>query len=162
MNTRQPKTDYIGYSYKGMTVVERTEWRTSGGASIWRVDCDCGKTHLRNSSQLKRQNVPRECFNFYPHNYIDGGKEAQDRKLQREYGITKEYYKQMLDDQDFKCAICECSFEDQQINVDHDHSTGEVRGLLCSKCNWGLGNFDDNILRLGQAARYLFKYANAR
>jgi hypothetical protein len=54
--------------------------------------------------------------------------------------------------QDGLCAVCR---EREAEHVDHDHETGEVRGLLCSCCNQGLGNFRDNAAHLRAAADYL-------
>lgn len=92
----------------------------------------------------------------------------QDRykngQLLYEYGITLEEYDQMLEDQDGVCAICRCppTYERNgkvlALHVDHDHKTGEVRGLLCHTCNLGLGRFKDNPALLRDAAQYLEKH----
>jgi hypothetical protein len=148
--------DYIGFKYDGYEVVDFTGDYTFYGTKIWLVKCPCGKLHRRTTSNLSKRSPIKKCDCWHPHNYKNG--DAKDLSLRREYGITKKEYKEMLDSQDFCCAICGDSFSNQQINVDHDHSTGEVRGLLCSKCNWGLGNFDDDILKLSKAAHYLFKH----
>lgn len=74
----------------------------------------------------------------------------------RKYGITLEEYKAHLDRQGAVCAICRESCKSgRRLSVDHDHSTGEVRGLLCGNCNKGLGNFRDNIQYLNRAIGYL-------
>jgi len=63
----------------------------------------------------------------------------------------------MLEEQEHKCAICLTSDVDLEklLAVDHCHTTGKVRGLLCSNCNLALGNFKDNITNLEQAIKYL-------
>lgn len=59
--------------------------------------------------------------------------------------------------QNYKCAICKQpeSLKNRQLCVDHCHTTGVVRGLLCSKCNQGLGMFKDSISYLQNAVIYL-------
>lgn len=55
-----------------------------------------------------------------------------------------------------KCAICGEDFLNYSSrNVDHDHVTGQVRGLLCRKCNLALGNFKDNVPKMQVAVKYL-------
>lgn len=74
------------------------------------------------------------------------------------YGITEEQYQQMLSDQDNVCAICVTNTpgrNHENFHVDHDHETGKIRGLLCDKCNRGLGYFNDNPDVLEEAVRYL-------
>lgn len=73
------------------------------------------------------------------------------------YGITKEIFKQMLNNQNNKCAICEISVNERSSHIDHCHSTGKVRGILCEKCNKGLGQFNDNVNYLNNAIKYLNK-----
>jgi hypothetical protein len=73
------------------------------------------------------------------------------------YGITKEAFTQMLDNQNHSCAICEIGINEKSSHIDHCHSTGKVRGVLCEKCNKGLGQFDDNVNYLSNAIKYLNK-----
>jgi hypothetical protein len=87
------------------------------------------------------------------------GREARDRNggarnyhLLRRYGITAAEYDERVVAQDGLCAVCH---DRKPEHVDHDHKTGEVRGLLCSCCNQGLGNFRDNSAHLRAAANYL-------
>lgn len=76
--------------------------------------------------------------------------------LQRRYGITPEDYERMLKEQHGHCAIChEPADTPTELNVDHCHETGVVRGLLCSNCNTGLGKFKDFTPFLTQAINYL-------
>lgn len=69
------------------------------------------------------------------------------------FGLSLEDYNQMINNQQGKCAICGIS--DTQLCVDHDHSTGKVRGLLCHNCNHGIGKFQDDIKLLNKAINYL-------
>lgn len=54
-----------------------------------------------------------------------------------------------------RCAICENNLEIDKLNVDHCHTTNKIRGLLCDQCNYGLGNFKDNVSTLTKAIKYL-------
>lgn len=73
------------------------------------------------------------------------------------YGITRDIYNQMLVNQDFKCAICGTHQSNlkKQLHIDHCHNTKKVRGLLCQKCNSGLGFFKDSVDSLQNAITYL-------
>lgn len=72
------------------------------------------------------------------------------------YGISLPEYDILLIAQSGRCSICkEAVAEDDYLNVDHDHETGEVRGLLCSPCNRGLGFFRDDPERLAEASAYV-------
>jgi hypothetical protein len=77
-----------------------------------------------------------------------------------EYPLTKEQKDTLFEIQECKCAICGVESESvdndlKQLSTDHDHETNMVRGLLCSHCNLGLGNFKDNISLLRRAITYL-------
>lgn len=70
------------------------------------------------------------------------------------YRMTPEAFDALYQKQKGKCAICE-EFKGQSLKIDHDHNTGQVRGLLCNKCNSGLGGLGDNIEGLRKALAYL-------
>jgi len=82
--------------------------------------------------------------------------EKQGSRVLALYGITKEQYFEMYEKQEGKCAICEEVPKTKRLlHVDHCHSTGNVRGLLCSLCNTALGSFRDNTALLTRAIEYL-------
>jgi hypothetical protein len=77
-------------------------------------------------------------------------------RLERYYHITLADWEQMLIEQSGLCAICNRPMTGyREPCVDHDHKTNEVRGLLCSWCNKGIGYFRDSAVSLSQAATYL-------
>jgi hypothetical protein len=86
--------------------------------------------------------------------------------LKIKYGLTLEEYQKILESQNGVCAICglkETSISNKKggvdsLRVDHCHTTGKIRGLLCSKCNFGLGNFKDSLKYMMSAVAYLLKF----
>jgi hypothetical protein len=77
-------------------------------------------------------------------------------KLRAEYGLTLDQHAALFAAQNGLCAICGSEpHETQGLAVDHCHQTGDVRGLLCHKCNRGIGYFKDSPERLRAAAEYL-------
>lgn len=62
----------------------------------------------------------------------------------KKYGLTQEAHSRILESQDGKCAICRRPPVGRSLAVDHCHRTGIVRGLLCSRCNMGIGLFADD------------------
>ena len=72
--------------------------------------------------------------------------------LLRQYGLTIQQYNRIWWRQKGKCAVCG---KKKRLVVDHNHKTNKVRGLLCNKCNSGLGLFDDSTKKLSQAIKYL-------
>jgi hypothetical protein len=80
--------------------------------------------------------------------------------IKKVYGISYESYLEILERQGFGCAICQSKVANStrtsnKLFIDHDHETGKVRGLLCSRCNYALGQFDDRIDLLQNAILYL-------
>ena len=73
------------------------------------------------------------------------------RNRTTKYGITHEQYKEMV----LTTPHCPICGSDDPLVIDHDHSTSEVRGLICDSCNLGLGKFKDNIQSLKNAIAYL-------
>ena len=90
----------------------------------------------------------------------------RSEQLVRSYGITMDEYERMLEEQGGACRICKRTNENgRELSVDHDHSCCPgrtscgrcVRGLLCNRCNIGLGYFREDIACLRAAAEYLSK-----
>lgn len=77
---------------------------------------------------------------------------GQRRRL---YSLSPSEYDQLMQDQLGKCGACGDCFGTTSPHVDHDHETGEVRGLLCGNCNRALGLLLDSPERVGGLARYL-------
>lgn len=79
--------------------------------------------------------------------------------LEKRYGITEAEFLQLLEDQNGECAICGAEnglvTRKAKLAIDHDHTTGAIRGLLCMSCNTALGNLRDDPALLRAAADYI-------
>jgi hypothetical protein len=106
------------------------------------------------------------CCSFVPLWYTTGSRckacasaAAHHRMVQKTYGISAKEYDAILRAQGGVCAICGRRPGKRRFAVDHDHATGEVRGLLCPGsehgCNKGLGFFNDDVELLRRAVAYL-------
>jgi hypothetical protein len=86
----------------------------------------------------------------------------KQRRLRVEHRLSLEEYNAILAEQDGRCALCGGKPNGRwgTLNIDHNHKTGERRGLICDSCNRGLGLFGDNEVLLRKAAEYLEKYVN--
>ena len=80
--------------------------------------------------------------------------EQYQRKRLAKYNITQEKFDEMFSLQQGKCAICD-DILGKKFTVDHNHDNEKVRGLLCYKCNCGIGFLNDSIDTLNLAIQYL-------
>jgi len=101
-----------------------------------------GDFRFVNIAKNKRHSLCRACRNIH-------------RQVTR--NGNREKYDSLLETQNHSCAICGISAEEvgRKLVIDHDHETLQVRGLLCWRCNSGLGFFRDNQMFLAMAIDYL-------
>lgn len=89
----------------------------------------------------------------------------RDRRIKNKYNLSPEETEAMLRSQGNACAVCVTKFGEEKIKtprVDHDHSTGHVRGLLCHNCNVAIGLMDDQPRFFDLAAQYLRSRSSVR
>jgi hypothetical protein len=91
-----------------------------------------------------------------------GKNNAYKYNIKKNYGITEEQYLKIYAEQNGLCAICAQKSQSKsgRLALDHCHKTGIVRGLLCTKCNAGIGMLKDDINLLTSAVLYLKRYSN--
>jgi hypothetical protein len=81
---------------------------------------------------------------------------SRSSDLKKRYGLTVDEFEEMLKQQDYKCGICSDDLTSGRFtHVDHCHSSGKVRKLLCPRCNTGIGKFKDDVELLRKAIDYL-------
>jgi hypothetical protein len=121
-----------------------------------RSNCkECGRGYARKWQKVTRQHARWKSENPAKWNAV------QFRHMLKRYGITVDDYYAILDRQEGRCAICRTDTPKmrkgcrQAFVIDHDHATGQVRGLLCMNCNSGIGNLSDSIERVASALEYL-------
>jgi len=85
------------------------------------------------------------------------GKRMKEWTLKTFYNLSLDEFNDIFEKQNGCCAIC--GIHQSQLKktlcVDHDHKTGQIRGLLCNKCNRGIGMFNDDVILLETAIKYL-------
>ena len=96
--------------------------------------------------------------------YEENKEKYRDLAYQKKFGITLEDYDTLFELQKGVCKLCNCPETKvnrkstgliKRLAVDHCHTTGKVRGLLCQDCNVGIGSFKDNVEVLQKAIDYL-------
>jgi hypothetical protein len=128
----------------------------------------CGKEKPATLEFFHRANVHKdglqyeckECRRKYAKKWFKTNAKKQ-RILQRKrnYGLTENEYNAMVFGQENKCAICKKQkTTEQNLDVDHDHRTGKVRGLLCRRCNLVLGMTKEDKLLLYAIINYLDRH----
>lgn len=98
----------------------------------------------------KKESVQR-CRTLNP----QSEQKAQRKQRLARVGLSVEQYDKMLLEQGGVCKVCGKPPKNRRLSVDHNHRTGAIRGLLCFKCNYGIGWFKDDAIVLRKAADYL-------
>ena len=113
----------------------------------------------RSANPEKAREADRESTRKYRAANPDKVREATRQSVWKQAGIdlTLKEYAEMREHQDYCCAICETPEVQlgRKLGVDHNHTTGDVRGLLCTNCNAALGLLKDSPRLLRTAATYL-------
>ncbi len=79
---------------------------------------------------------------------------ARIHGLRRRFGIGWDVYQELFEQSSGTCYICGIRPGKGQLHIDHNHTTQKIRGLLCVKCNQGVGQFNDSSFLLVKAAQY--------
>ena len=97
--------------------------------------------------------------NYYSKAEYKSSKALSNRKsaLKRKYGLTLEDYQLMWDNQGGVCAICGQPEIGKLLSVDHNHSTGKIRDLLCDRCNKGIGQAKEDLDIICNMIEYLLR-----
>jgi hypothetical protein len=128
--------------YKDISTFQKSR-REKDGLQIWCTPCRTKQQRERKSKyDAERAQILKE--------------QNLDRHLRKIYGISLEDYNNIHLHQLGRCRLCDnpCP-SGKRLAVDHCHSTGKVRGLLCVNCNTALGSFKDNLELLKKAVKYL-------
>lgn len=136
---------------------------TPGHAS-WCKACTAEKQRLYYKKNIDKARAVRKAYyrshkdqfrKYYLKEKVSGSR--RETHLRKRYEIGSEDYEKLYRSQNGCCAICKQSHVDgtPRLTVDHDHKTNVVRGLLCFRCNVGVGNFRDNPDLMRSAIEYL-------
>lgn len=136
------KADPTGYTYRCKECRKKA-------SSVWAK---------ANPDKVKQANLDNREKRKKFYSSEEGRRSSRKSWLKKTYNLSIEEYEKLLVAQDGKCAICnepESKERWRCLAVDHCHTTGNIRQLLCWKCNSGLGLFNDNKQLLTNAIKYL-------
>ena len=118
--------------------------------------------HKRSNRPCGVRNICKKCYKEYKFKRTDGYTRQYD--LMKSYSITVEEYNKMLEKQNGRCKICnnipDITKRKKYLCVDHNHITNKIRGLLCDKCNRGIGLLNEDLSIIKNALNYLQEHNN--
>jgi hypothetical protein len=111
----------------------------------------------KNYYKLHKKEILKRTKSYYYKNKDKCKLRSRKHRLKRNYNLTLNQYEKLAKKQNNKCAICGINQNQFKyfLNVDHNHQTKKVRGLLCNPCNQSLGGFKESIEILNKAISYL-------
>ena len=123
----------------------------------------CGETKDLSEYPLTDKGKPSSrcqvCKNTYNREYYNNPDNREKkilserkRRLKNRYGLTEEQYQRLVARSG---GVCECCGAKPATHVDHDHTTLEIRGLICNSCNTGIGQLGDTVEGVSKALHYL-------
>jgi hypothetical protein len=120
------------------------------------IECQGAASRSRWEKNKGSNNTKRRLW------YKDNQEVVYGWGIKKKFGITYEDYLEMLQKQDGRCSICGIDTpgdKHKHFAVDHDHKTGKVRSLLCSRCNCGIGHLNDDPVLIRKAAEYIEQHS---
>lgn len=145
-----------GNGYKHCRTCQRTKMAERRGQGPGQGTFNANKTHCPQGHEYTEGNTLR---NKEGRRWCRTCQKVSQRRIRlQRYGLTPEQFDELWDEQEGKCAGCKVDLpmtNTKQGNVDHFHDTGQVRGILCTKCNLTIGHSDDDPTRLIALAQYL-------
>jgi hypothetical protein len=154
MSTRldgRPRCD-LGTTRKYASVEERDAIRRAQRRAANRRWRERNKEQVRQRSATYRQENREICIERTKKWQRENPERVKETMMQRKYGIGLSQFNQLLDYQGGSCAVCGSI---ERLVVDHCHATEAIRGILCDRCNVGIGCLSDDAHRLIAAADYL-------
>lgn len=153
MQTKEEKKAYAAAYY-----VANLEQKRAYGAAYRATHLEKARAYrVANQEKMKIYNKEYQAINREKRraDRIANPEKARIKDRMKRYGLSSEAFQLMLLLQKNACGICKKLFMQSRLHVDHDHKTGEVRGLLCGVCNTSLGGFKDSPEILENAKEYL-------
>lgn len=127
---------------KACNYLKLKEWRAKNRLKV----NESNKAYKKRHPEQTRQHRLKHSKIYYK-------KTGWKKRILKRYGISYTTFESMKLEQKNKCAICDK--EEVELHIDHCHKTGKIRGLLCQKCNTGIGLLGDDLLILNKAVKYL-------
>ena len=127
-----------------------TEYRSRGGSQKHLLKSKCNGCLYKEHKRWTEENPEkvREYRAKDPYTF---------KKRCARHGITPEEFWAMYEEQDGTCPVCDKAIDAEGSAIDHNHETGEVRGILCKNCNRALGLLGDNPETMARAEAYLLE-----
>ena len=148
-----------------------TRTYASGEVKLWNECKNCANIRTRENRLKRRKTNASEYYSksrAYGKKRYKHDKEAhKNRGLKKKYGITLDDWLHIFEEQGGRCAICRDKGEKEisdkyrkkgMLAVDHCHTTGKVRGLLCRKCNMAIGGLKDDLTIIQRAYDYILRH----
>jgi hypothetical protein len=160
-------TDKSGNRFGMLTLVTMLDEKSGNGSYRYITQCDCGESKAIYYNQMARGSTKSCGCQQYPKGKLSASwKHGKSRtkeyesnyQMTKNYGIGLKEYDVMFNTQNGVCAICSKeppNHYKKRLNVDHCHTTGKVRGLLCDACNRAIGLLKDSQELLEKAKQYL-------